>query len=188
MSLFKKIFVRFLVLLLIGLASIGVTSNNALAATAAEIDVSVKATLDHFYDEFKEGKKLVRDAKGTLVFPNVFKAGFGIGGEYGEGALLIKGRTADYYSTAAASLGLQIGAQKKSIIVLFMQDEALSHFRASSGWKAGVDASVAIVTVGAGGAMDTSKLNQPILGFIFGQKGLMYNLSLEGAKFTKIHK
>ncbi len=160
----------------------------AQAASKYEIDAGVEATLERFYSEVSSGKKLVRDAKGVLVFPAVFKAGIGIGGEYGEGALRVKGKTVDYYSTAAASVGFQLGAQKKSIIVIFMQNDALSKFRSSSGWKAGVDASVAVVTVGAGGEMDTTKLKEPILGFIFGQAGLMYNLTLEGAKFTKLNK
>jgi len=118
----------------------------------------------------------------------VIKAGIGLGGEYGEGALRVKGKTVDYYNTAAGSLGFQLGAQKKSIVILFMTDEALTRFQTSSGWKAGVDASVAVVTVGAGGAVDTAKYNQPVLAFIIGQKGLMYNLTLEGAKMTKIKK
>jgi len=158
------------------------------AATAKEIDVSVEVALDRFYEEVPSGKKLVKDAKGTLVFPAVYKAGFGIGAEYGEGALLLGGKTVDYYNTAAASLGFQIGAQKKSIILLFMEKGALEQFRSASGWKAGVDASVAIVKVGAGGAIDTTELNKPIIAFIIGQKGLMYNLTLEGAKFTKLNK
>ena len=184
----KSFVSHLLILFIVGFVFTACQAKNALAATGEEIDASVKATLDHFYDEFKQGKKLVHDAKGVLVFPNVIKAGFGIGGEFGEGALLIKGKTIDYYNTVAASLGFQIGAQKKSIIIIFTQEDALNHFRSRSGWKAGVDASVAMVTVGAGGAMDTSKLNEPILGFIFGQEGLMVNLTLEGAKFTKIHK
>ena len=166
----------------------GGVASDVWAGTAKEIDVSADATLERFYDKIKGGKNLVRDAKGVLIFPSVIKAGIGIGGEYGEGALRIHGKTADYYSTAAASLGFQLGAQKKSIILLFMQDEALKDFRRSSGWKAGVDASVAVVTVGAGGEMDTARLKEPILAFIFGQQGLMYNLTLEGAKFTKLKK
>ena len=158
------------------------------AGTSSEIDAGVEGTLNRFYDEVKSGKKLVHDAKGVLVFPAVFKAGIGIGGEYGEGALKIHGKTVDYYSTVAASVGFQLGAQKKSIIIIFLQDGALKQFQASSGWKAGVDASVALVTVGAGGEMDTAKLKEPIVGFIFGQAGLMYNLTLEGAKITKLHK
>jgi len=124
----------------------------------------------------------------VLVFPSVVKAGIGLGGEYGEGALLIDGKTADYYSTASASIGLQLGIQKKSIVIIFMEDDALKGFRSKSGWKAGVDASIAVVAVGAGGAADTTRYQQPILGFIFGQKGLMYNVSLEGSKFTKLNK
>lgn len=158
------------------------------AGSSSEIEASVDSTLERFYDEVKGGKKLVHDAKGVLVFPSVLKAGIGIGGEYGEGALRIKGKTADYYSTAAASIGFQLGAQKKSIIVIFLQNDALEKFRGSSGWKAGVDASIAVVTVGAGGEIDTAKLKEPIVGFVFGQAGLMYNLTLEGAKFTKLNK
>ena len=160
----------------------------AWAASAASIDADANVTLDRFYGEVSSGKQLVRDSKGVLIFPSVLKAGIGLGGEYGEGALRIKGKTVDYYNTAAASIGFQLGAQKKSIVIIFMQQEALDKFRARSGWKAGVDASIAVVTVGAGGAMDTSKLKEPILGFILDQKGLMYNLTLEGAKFTKIKK
>jgi len=166
----------------------GGTATNVWAATAKEIDASVDATLERLYGEVRDGKKLVQEAKGVLVFPKVYKAGFGIGGEYGEGALRINGKTVDYYSTAAGSFGFQIGAQKKSIILLFMQDETLSHLRRSSNWKAGADASIAVISVGAGGSIDTAKLNEPIVAFIIGQKGLMYNLTLEGTKFTKLQK
>ncbi len=173
---------------LLGMVFSGLTVGNVWAGSAAEIDASANTALERCYEEVRGSKELVKDAKGVLIFPGVFKAGIGLGGEYGEGALRIHGKTVDYYSTAAASLGFQLGAQKKSIIVLFMQEEALNRFRSSSGWKAGVDASVAVVTVGAGGEMDTAKLKEPVLAFIFGQKGLMYNLTLEGAKFTKLHK
>ncbi len=169
-------------------ALLAVSCDKALAASAAEIDGDAKNTLEKFYLHVSDGKKLVQDAKGVLVFPAVFKGGIGLGAEYGEGALEIKGKTVDYYSTAAASIGLQLGVQKKSIVIVFTQQGALDKFRASSGWKTGVDASIAVVQVGAGGAMDTSKLNEPILGFVLDQAGLMYNLTLEGAKFTKIAK
>ncbi len=185
----RKVLVGFLISFLF----LGLAGQKVWAATAEEIDMNADKALEHFYDEVKGGKELVNKAKGVLIFPSVIKAGIGIGGEYGEGSLrtnglIFKGKTVDYYSTAAASLGFQLGAQKKSIIVIFMQDEALKNFQASSGWKAGVDASIAVVKVGAGGAMDSSNLKEPILAFIFGQKGLMYNLTLEGAKFTKLNK
>ncbi|GAG21010.1 unnamed protein product, partial [marine sediment metagenome] len=126
--------------------------------------------------------------KGVLVFPKVFKAGFGIGGEYGEGALRIKDKTVDYYNTTAASIGFQLGGQKKTIIIAFMQEDALKKFREASGWKVGVDASVAVIAIGAGGAIDTASINEPIIAFVLDQKGLMYNLTLEGSKITKMQK
>ena len=177
-----------LVVIAVCALSASMAVETASAASAKEIDGRVKETLERFYDEVKNGKQLMKKAKGTLVFPKVYKAGFGIGGEYGEGALLIKGKTVDYYSTTAGSIGFQIGVQKKSIIMLFMDADALKKFRESSGWKAGVDASVALVELGAGGAMDTAKYKEPVIGFIFGQKGLMYNLTLEGAKITKLNR
>ena len=163
-------------------------TNTSYAATAKEIDVSVDVALERFYNEVKGGKEFLKSAKGVLVFPGVFKAGIGIGGEYGEGALRINGKTVDYYNTAAASIGFQLGAQKKAVILVFMADDALKKFRDSSGWEAGVDGSVALVKLGAGGTIDTTSIKDPIVGFIFGQKGLMYNLTLEGSKYTKIRK
>ncbi len=184
----KKKAARMIVtMMLMALAAVS-SVRNAAAFSASEIDSGVDRALNRFYTEVHGGEKLAKDAKGVLVFPAVFKAGIGLGGEYGEGALRVKGKTVDYYSTAAASLGLQLGAQKKAIIILFMQKDALEKFRMSSGWKAGVDASIAVVTVGAGGEMDTAKLKEPVIGFIFGQAGLMYNLTLEGAKITKLSK
>jgi lipid-binding SYLF domain-containing protein len=160
----------------------------AHAATAKEIDVSVDVALERFNKEVKGAKVFLKSAKGVLVFPSVYKAGFVIGGEYGEGALRIGGKTVDYYSTIAGSWGLQIGGQKKTVILVFMQNEAVKKFRASSGWKAGVDGSVALITVGAGEAIDTTNIKDPIVGFVFGQKGLMANLTLEGSKYTKLKK
>ena len=103
----------------------------------------------------------------------MLKAGVGIGGEYGEGALRIDGKSVDYYSTAAASYGFQFGGQMKTVVIVFMQEDALTGFRNSEGWKVGVDGSVALVTLGAGDSIDTTKIKEPIVGFVFGQKGLM---------------
>lgn len=162
--------------------------NASHAKTAKEIDVSVDTSLDRFRKEVKGAEEFLKSAKGVLVLPGVIKGGFVIGGEYGEGAMRIDGKTVDYYSVAAGSYGFQIGGQKKDIILVFMQDEALKKFRESSGWKAGVDGSVALISLGAAASIDTTKIKEPIVGFVFGQKGLMYNLTLEGSKFTKLQK
>jgi len=103
-----------------------------------------------------------------------------------EGALRIDGKTVEYYSIAAGSVGFQIGAQKMNLILVFMQDEALKHFRTSSGWKVGVDGSVAFIDVGKGKSLDTINIKDPIVAFLFGQKGLMASATIEGAKFTKL--
>jgi lipid-binding SYLF domain-containing protein len=124
----------------------------------------------------------------VLVFPTVIKAGFGFGGEYGEGAMRIGGRTVGYYNTIAASVGFQLGAQARSVIIMFMTPEALAGFRRVDGWKIGVDGSVAIIVIGAGGSIDTDKITSPVIGFILDPTGLMYNLTLEGSKITRISR
>ncbi len=152
------------------------------------IDIEADESLESFYKKVGEAKVLGEMAEGILVFPSVIKAGFGIGGEYGEGALRVKGKTVDYYSTAAASIGFQLGIQSKTVILMFMSKKALKDFRNSEGWEVGIDASVALIEVGAGGSLDTTNLKKPILGFVVGQKGLMYNLTLEGSKMTKLKR
>jgi lipid-binding SYLF domain-containing protein len=160
----------------------------AYAASAAEIDGAVNKTLHRFSEEVHGANNYLSIAKGMLVFPKVYKAGIGVGGEYGEGALRVGGRTVAYYNTVAGSIGFQLGAEAKSIVILFTDDKALERFRNSEGWKVGVDGSVALVDVGIGKAVDTNTIKDPVIGFVFGQKGLMYNLTLEGAKFNKIDK
>ncbi|MCK5826435.1 MAG: twin-arginine translocation pathway signal protein [Desulfuromusa sp.] len=163
-------------------------STQGYAASAVELNTKADASLKELYTKTGAAKELSKKSVGILIFPAVYKAGIGIGGEYGEGVLRIKGKTVDYYSTAGASIGFQLGAQKKSIILLFMTQSALSNFQSSKGWEAGVDGSVAIVEFGAGKDFDTKTVTSSIVGFVFSNKGLMYNLSLEGSKMTKIKK
>jgi lipid-binding SYLF domain-containing protein len=158
---------------------------DAHAVSAGEIDGKVDAALQRFYAEVPGARDFAARAKGVLVFPSVVKAGFGIGGEYGTGALRVDGKSVDYYSTTAASIGFQIGAQTHSVILCFMTDASLSGFRKSRGWEVGVDGSVAFIDVGAGGSLDTTTAVAPVVGFVFGRSGLMANISLEGAKMTK---
>ena len=160
----------------------------AQAASGPEIDADVDATLQRFYHQIGGSRDLVQRAAGVLVFPSIVKAGMGIGGEYGEGALRIRGRTAAYFNSVSASIGFQLGVQARSVIICFMTEESLQAFRRKNGWKVGVDGSVALVTLGAGGAVDTNQIKQPVVGFILDNKGLMYNLTLEGSKITRINR
>jgi lipid-binding SYLF domain-containing protein len=176
-------------LMLIAICWMTLTHVPALyAASATEIDIKVDAAIKRFKTEVQGGDIFLKKAKGVLVFPEVMKAGFGIGGEYGEGALRINGKTVDYYSTASASIGFQLGAQLKTVVMVFLQQGALDKFRKSSGWEAGVDGSVALIKLGAGKDINTVNMNDPIVGFVFSNKGLMYNLTLEGSKITRLKK
>ena len=167
---------------------IAAAPQDSRAASAYEIDVGVDETLERFYYSIRGARELAHKAGGVLVFPSVVKAGFGFGGEYGEGALRIRGRTVDYYNTLSASVGFQLGVQERSVIIMFMTPDALDQFRRTAGWKVGADASVAIITVGIGGSIDTNKITSPVVGFILDPKGLMYNLTLEGSKISRIRR
>ena len=158
------------------------------SASKLEIDARVRTTMDKLYTEEPVARELANKAEGILVFPRVIKVGIGLGGEHGEGALLVGGQPVQYYRATAASIGFQLGGQAKSEVVMFMTQEALDKFRASDGWEAGVDGSVAIVKFGVGKEVDTHNIRDPIIGFVFGNQGLMYDLSLEGSKFWKINK
>ena len=182
---------RRIVILLAAFAAItGIFASNirAEAGSAASLDAKVEATLTDFHWQVRGTRELVAKAAAVLVFPTVIKAGMGIGGEYGEGALLARGRWVEYYSTASASFGFQLGAQARSIIIVFLTEQALADFKRVDGWKVGVDGSVALINVGVGGSIDTSRLASPIVGFIFDGKGLMYNLTLEGSKISRMDR
>lgn len=173
---------------LFSLCAIFMSAHESRAASAHEIDASVHETLEQFFYKVGGARELANKAAGILVFPSIVKAGFGVGGEYGEGALLIHGRNAGYYNSVSASFGFQLGVQARSVIIAFMTPEALDQFRRTSGWKVGVDGSVAIITVGIGGSVDTNKITSPVVGFVLDPKGLMYNLTLEGSKISRISK
>lgn len=165
-----------------------IASVPSFARTKAEIDASADRALAHFYKLNPKHKELADKAAGILVFGRVSKAGAGVAGEFGEGALRIGGATVDYYSVTSASVGLTLGYARHSEVILFMTQDALEKFRKSEDWSAGADTSFALVSKGAGGQYDTATLNKPVLGFIFGEKGLIGDLSFEGSKITKIKK
>jgi lipid-binding SYLF domain-containing protein len=152
-----------------------------------EINAAVDATLSRLYAEVPGSRELVGKAHGTLVFPRVLQAGLVVGGEYGEGALRVRGETVGYYNTVSGSLGLQAGAQSKAVIFLFMTEDALTSFRSRDGWSAGGDASVAVLKMGANGTVDSTTATKPVQVIILTNAGLMGNLSVEGTKVTRMN-
>jgi lipid-binding SYLF domain-containing protein len=179
---------RALLLILIAVQAIVAVPPRSEAASGVEIDASANATLHSFVRQNAGAQELGNKAAGVLVFPSLFKAGFGFGGEYGEGLLLIHGRPAGYYNLVSASFGFQLGVQERSVIIMFMNNEALAGFDRRAGWRIGVDGSVVFVTLGVGGSIDTDKITSPIIGFVIDPKGLMYNLTLEGSKISRISR
>lgn len=163
-------------------------ATTVLAASAAKIDREANKALQVFQDDINGGQVFIDQAAGYLVFPRVIKVGIGLGAETGEGVLRVGGQSVAYYRTTSGSVGLQLGAQAKSIVIAFMTRESLQKFRDSSGWKIGVDGSVALIDLGGGKAIDSNNVRDPVVGFIFGSKGLMYNLTLEGSKISKLDK
>jgi lipid-binding SYLF domain-containing protein len=176
-----------------GLTLAGFTStlSDALAgesnsAKRQEIDAKVHATLSRLYETVKGSKELVGKANGVLVFPSVLKVGFIAGGEYGEGALHVGGKSVGYYSTVSGSFGLQAGAQSKAVIFLFMTHDALSKFRNSKGWSVGGEGSVALLKVGANGSIDTTTATAPVQAIVLTNAGLMGDVSLSGTKVSRL--
>jgi lipid-binding SYLF domain-containing protein len=177
-----------IVLATTGLAIVALTSNAAsFAATETQIDTRVSETLLNFNTINPENKVLGDKAAGVLVFPRVTKGGIGVGGEHGQGALQVNGKTVGYYSVGAASVGLTLGLAKHSEIIMFMTQDSLNKFTSSDGWSIGADAGITVVSVGASGTYDTQTQQKPILGFVFAEKGLIADLSFEGSKISKIN-
>jgi lipid-binding SYLF domain-containing protein len=160
----------------------------SLGATNDQIDARVQNTLMQFDQLSPTHQDLVGRAKGILVFPRVTKAGAGVAGEFGEGALLVNGKNAGYYSLSSASVGITLGVAKHSEIIMFMTQEALDKFTSSKGWAVGADTGIAVMSKGAGGSYDTKTLQRPILGFVFAEKGLIADVSLDGSKVTQLNR
>jgi len=173
-------------LVLAMVAMITLNARAALAASASEIDRNATEALRTLYANTPGAKDLAMNAKGILVFPNIVKAGFIVGGQYGDGALRKRGRTVGYYRSLAASYGLQAGVQSFGYVLLFMDNESLAYLENSRGWEIGVGPSVVVLDQGFGKSMTSTTLKKGVYAFIFSQKGLMAGLGLQGSKITPL--
>ncbi len=150
------------------------------------IDGRVDSAFNFMYATLPDARVLAEKAVGILMMPVVTEAGFGIGGAYGRGALRVNGATVDYYSTTAASVGLQIGGQQYSHALFFMTAPALANFRASPGWTAGADLEYVVQANAGNLSTDTTELLTPVIAVVFGQAGLLAGATLQGAKYNRI--
>jgi lipid-binding SYLF domain-containing protein len=166
------------------------TTNKGVSDTPAqkmaEIDTGADATLTTLYSSVAGSRELAAKAAGVLVFPKIYAAGLGIGGEYGEGALKVGNTTVGYYRSSSLTWGFQAGAQSKALVLMFMTQEALDKFRNSKGWTAGADASVAVIKSGAQGTVDTASARNAVNAFALTNAGLMAGVTIDGTKISKL--
>jgi lipid-binding SYLF domain-containing protein len=156
------------------------------AARRQSIDSSVDSALSNLYRQAPGSEQLVRQAKGVLVFPSVLEAGFVFGAWRGDGALRVNGKTVSFHRTTGGSFGLQAGAQSTAVFLLFMTDDALRSFQASRGWTAGVDASVTMINVGASAQVTSATVQQPVIGYVLSNTGLMAGVTVDGSRITRL--
>jgi lipid-binding SYLF domain-containing protein len=155
-------------------------------ARRAALNANADAALSNLFQQVNGSEQLVNRARGVLVFPSVLEAGLVFGASSGEGVLRKGGRTASFHRTTSGSWGMQIGAQSTAVFLLFMTDEALARFEASEGWSVGADASVTLVSVGANAQMTSETAQQPVIGFVLSNRGLMAGLTLNGTRVTRL--
>jgi lipid-binding SYLF domain-containing protein len=157
------------------------------AAQRKSIDAGVDNALATLYRQEPSARELVERAKAVLVFPAVVEAGFVLGASRGDGALRMNGRTVSYHRTTAGTFGLQAGAQSTAVFLLFMTDDALKKFQDSRGWTTGVDANVTLLTAGANARVTTATVQQPVIGFVLANQGLMAGVSIDGTRITRLN-
>ncbi len=152
----------------------------------ASIAASAETAMQRLASQIPSSQPLVEKARGVAVFPSVLSAGLGVGGSYGEGALMVDGRIVDYYETISGSVGLLAGAESKALYLLFMDDASLARFRNAPNWTVGADASVTVLDIGATAQIDSKTIQRPVIGYALTNQGLMANLSLDGTRFSKM--
>ena len=156
------------------------------SAEASQIDREVDAALTKLFDDNPEVDIFRKEAKGILVFPNIVKGGFIVGAQYGKGALRKRGATVGYFSTVAASYGLQAGVQSFGYALFFMNEKSLEYLNESEGWELGVGPSIVVMDKGMAKSLTTTTGRSDVYAFIFNQQGLMAGLGLQGSKITRI--
>ncbi|HSW34013.1 MAG TPA: YSC84-related protein [Steroidobacteraceae bacterium] len=185
----KRFFVASLAALVVFASGCTTTSGGSSdpAARRKSIDTTVDAALGELYRQVPGSRDLVNRAQGVLVFPSVLEAGFIVGASRGDGALRVGGKTVSYHATTSGSFGLQAGAQSTAMFLLFMTKDALANFQNSRGWTVGADASVTLLTVGASAQMTSATAQQPVIGYVLSNRGLMAGVSIDGARVTTLN-
>lgn len=164
-----------------------VTQMNASSVNSSELAADSRMALNKLYKQNPAARKLGANAKGILVFPNITKGGFIVGGMGGNGALIRSdGSIRDFYQTAGASYGLQAGVQQYGYALFLMDSQAFANINSSKGWEVGASPSLVIVDEGKAASLSTTTVDAGTYAFFFNQRGLMGGLGLQGSKITRI--
>ena len=173
-------------LLLMAAAALACASPPASAEDRGALVADARRAYNTLVAKVPAAKALGKDAVAVLVFPKITKAGLMIGGQSGDGVLLKAGKASGYYNTSGVSYGLQAGAQQFGYAMFFMNDKALAALTANDGFEVGVGPSVVVVDEGMGKSATSVTMKDDVYAFIFGQKGLMAGIGLQGNKITRI--
>ena len=155
-------------------------------ASADSLTSESRAALRQLVAQNPAARKVSQNALAVLVFPNVVKAGFIIGGQGGDGTLFLHGKAAGRYRTAAASYGLQAGVQKFGYALFLMNQKAVNWVNEAHGWSIGSAPSLVVVDKGVAAGISTETLHSGIYAFTFDQQGLMAGLGIQGSKITRL--
>jgi lipid-binding SYLF domain-containing protein len=160
----------------------------ASAADRSQLDRDARSALNKLVAGNAGAKAVGAKAVAVLVFPSITKAGLVIGGQTGDGVLMMGGKTIAYYNTSGASYGLQAGAQTYGYAMFFMNESTLKQLDKTDGFEVGVGPSVVVADEGFAKSTTSVTYDQDIYAFIFSQKGLMAGLGLQGNKITRLAK
>ncbi len=152
----------------------------------AALNLEAQAALQSLYDNEPKAKEIGNKSAGVLVFLDITRAGFIVGGSGGGGVLYKKGKAVGYYSPGSVSVGLQAGVQTFGHAVFFATDFALRNFQKASGRDIGAAPTVVLVDAGAAKNLDTATLKSEVYAFIFNQEGVMAGIALQGQKISKL--
>jgi lipid-binding SYLF domain-containing protein len=170
------------------LAAVWLTTQTQAVFADDVVAADANAALSELYASEPLAKMISEKAAAILVFPNIVRAGFIVGGHYGEGVLMRGGKIVAHYNSVAGSFGLQAGAQSFGYVLFLTSDKVIQYLDSSDGWELGVGPTIVIVDKGMAKSMTTTTLKDDVYAFIFDQKGLMAGLGIQGSKITKLEK
>jgi lipid-binding SYLF domain-containing protein len=157
----------------------------AQSSQQVTIDGSRKVLADLHHDKaFGNARQLMRQAKAVFIVPKLIKGGFFVGGEGGNGVLMVRNHggwsSPGFYALGAASFGLQAGLEQSEVVMLIMTQKGLDGVLRDE-FKIGAQAGISVVTLGSGveGAIGGASLPDVVVWS--SSSGLYGGLTVDGS-------